>query len=117
MFASDSGGAPPPKKRGLSAFTAGDDAPVSTSLHATLCQQNRKLMADGAKHRWAIVNGQAQSVTVLEPIFSDMDAQGCRRVTGYQTAKRARCNGDGTVSVAFWSELHHDWVFNDMRSA
>ncbi len=116
MFASDSGDAPK-RSRGLSAFTDDADDRPTASLHATLCQQNRKLMAEGARHRWAIVNGQAQSVTVLEPIFSDMDAQGCRRVTGYQQAKRARCNGDGTVSIAFWSDKHRDWTFLDRSAA
>lgn len=72
---------------------------------------NLKLMERQAPFRWALVNGSPQMVTVLVPVFSERDEHGCTTRVGWQHAKGARCNGDGTASVAFWSEQHRDWRF------
>jgi hypothetical protein len=70
---------------------------VSTALDEALRQRNLQLIAEGFRHgdgefhRWANHDGRPELV----------------RCTGW--GARARCNGDGTVSRAFWNGK--DWVY------
>ena len=118
MFDGETGHVRMPKPRGLSAFTAPAASAPSAGLADTLRGQNLKLMAENAEHRWVIdKGGQPKTVTVQERVLGEMDAYGCRKVIGYRPSERARCNGDGTVSVAFWSDRQRAWVFEGVRHA
>lgn len=77
------------------------EAASLSRLETQLIEQNRRLIEQGAHHRWVADNGSAKAVTIELPVFSEPDRYGCRAIIGHRPARDATCNGDGTVTFVW----------------
>jgi hypothetical protein len=56
-------------------------------------------------------------VQVANPVFGRADEYGVSRIVEWQPSFHYRCNGDGTVTAAYWSHKFAAWVWEEARPA